>query len=174
MSAGDAVNPFAFAFLIESDGSENRRQDHAWSMNPSERFMKANLAVSLRPRNSGREDGEISAREVQVAGGGTESEVSPAVGRTGALAGGAERGGDGRNQRNCGDQADALMNFQHVRALVEPGLKLRIALRQRGRKTQVLERRRLGVIGRRRLLFLRISLGLIRGNLSTRLVRSCR
>ena len=112
MSAGDAVNPFAFAFLIESDGSENRRQDHAWSMNPSQRFMKANLAVSLRPRNPGREDGEIGAREVQVAGRGPESEMRPAVARTCGLAGGAERGGDGRNQRNRGDQADTLMNFR--------------------------------------------------------------
>jgi hypothetical protein len=32
-----------------------------------------------------------------------------------------------------------LMNFQHVRAFVEPSLKLGIALRQRGRKSQVLE-----------------------------------
>ena len=64
------------------------------------------------------------------------------------------------------------MDFQHVRALVEPGLKLRIALRQRRRKSQVLERRSLGIIRRRRLLSLGITLGLIRGSLSTRLIRN--
>ena len=67
MSAGDAVNLFAFAFLIESDGSENGRQDHSRSMNPGQGLMKADLTVSLRSRNPGGENGEIGAREVQVA-----------------------------------------------------------------------------------------------------------
>jgi hypothetical protein len=65
------------------------------------------------------------------------------------------------------------MYLEHVRALVEPRLKLRIALRLRGRKPQILEGWRLGI---RRRLVLRIPLdiflalggcGLIFGGLIT-------
>ena len=46
----------------------------------------------------------------------------------GALAAGGEPGGNGDNQRNGRDQAHPLMNFQHVRALIEQRLMLGISL----------------------------------------------
>src|SRR5450631_1875065 len=97
MRACDPMNFFPFALLIEGDGSQDGSQDHARPMNPGESLVNANLASTLRSRNPGRANREVSAHEIQISRSRAQGQIQITVGRTGASAAGAERSGDRGN-----------------------------------------------------------------------------
>ena len=140
--AGDPVNFFPFAFLIESDGAENGSQDHAWAVNPGKSLVHADLSVRFGSRNFGRADGIVRANKIQISGHRAKSKMGPAVACAGALAAGTDSQDDRGDQWSGIDQTDALMNLKHVRPLVESRLILRVSLGLSRREAEIPERER--------------------------------
>src|SRR6516165_7101177 len=128
MSASDPVNFFPFAFPIESDRSQNRRQYHSWTVNPGQSLVHADGPVSFGSRNLGCADSKVSAGEIQVSRRRAESKMGPAIGGTGALAACEDPGNDRRDYRPSRYQTELLMHLEHVGPFVEPRLILRASL----------------------------------------------
>src|SRR5579872_1526482 len=97
---------FPLALLVEGDGAQDRRQNHAWPMNPSQRLVNTDLAATLCSRNSWRANREVCAHEIEIAGRRSQREVQIAVGSAGTSSSRTERRGDCGNQRYSCDQAE--------------------------------------------------------------------
>ena len=146
---------FAVLLLLEGHGAEDGREDHAGTVNEGQRLVEADGAVLGIVGNLGRADGEVGGGEIQGGGGAAERSVEVEVGVGGfgdglAVAAfglghgpGDERGGHGRE----GDEAETLMNLEHLSALVELGLELGVALGLLRGETEIGER---GLLRRRR------------------------
>src|SRR5579859_129458 len=110
------------------------------AMNLSQSFVQTNVALDLGSWNFRREDGVVSARDVQTCRGGAQSSMQVATRRASGLAG--EEATDDRGaQRNSGDQAQPLMNLQHVGPLVKSRLLRCISLNLTCGETQILQRK---------------------------------
>src|ERR1700692_4047189 len=154
-----AVNFFAVVLLIESHNPQNGRQDHSGAMDPSHGLVETDRTASLGSRHSGRTNGVVSGHEIQISRQSAESRVQITRGCTRVLASGVEGCSNGGNQWNGRNQAQTLMDLQHVSAFIEQGLALGIALGLRGGETKIFEGRfRLAAGGRIRQLGLGSSL----------------
>src|SRR5579859_2106038 len=150
VGGGDAMDLFAGLFLLECHGAEDRSGNHAWSVDKGERAMKTNGAATLGSGYLGREDGVIGGGAIEDGGGATESGMEVKVGLSGLLDGlpipalgvchgtGDDGGGHGDGR----DQAQALMDLEHVCALVEYGLQLGIGFSLLWSEAKIAERRR--------------------------------
>src|ERR1035438_5887770 len=121
VSRGDAVNLMAAVDLVEGHGAEDRREDHSGGMDVDEVFVPLYSAARGLVGDFGSADGVVGGRCVHGDGGAAEGDVEIALGAAAVVAalgrgarGGDACGGDG----NDGDEAEALVDLQHVRAPV--------------------------------------------------------
>src|SRR5580658_7101030 len=98
-------------------------------MNPGHGFMETNRATLFCSINPGCTDGVVSGDSVQVSRERAQSNVQVAGTRASTLAAGAERRDHRGHQGHGRDQAHALVDLQHVSALVEQRLLRSVALR---------------------------------------------
>jgi hypothetical protein len=121
------VDLLTVVFLLVSEDSQDGRENHARAMDPGERFVHADWATRGSAFGLGSAEGKVGSREIEVARDGAEHHVYGAVGVAGFLAPGADRGDDASDQRSGGDEAELLMDLEHVGALIKQRLLLRIA-----------------------------------------------
>src|SRR5262249_37388150 len=134
---GEAVNVLAFVLLLVGEGPEDGRENHARSVDPGERFVKANGASSPRFRYARSANREVGGGEIKVRGNGTQDHVYGAIRVAGIVAACSQRSNHGCHERCGGDQAELLVNLEHVRALVKQGLPLRLTPRLFGRESKI-------------------------------------
>src|SRR2546428_2530447 len=141
MSTRDTMNPFPPTPLIKSHRSQNGCQDHPWGVNPGQRLVQTDGPARCGPRNLGRADREVCAREVQGGRYRAERSVHRAAGRAGAPATCEGPRNDRGDQREGSNQPEPLVDHQHVRPLIEPRLILGTALGLGRREAKVLQRK---------------------------------
>src|SRR2546426_6914930 len=120
MSTRDTMNPFPPTPLIKSHRPQNGGQDHPWGVNPGQRLVQTDWPARSSPRNFGRADRKVGARDVQGGRYRAERSVDRAAGRTGAPATGEGPRNDRGDQRQGSNQPEPLMDHQHMRPLIEP------------------------------------------------------
>jgi len=143
-----AMNFFSVVLLAERHRAQDRRQNHSRPVNPSHGLVEADRTASLGDGTLRRADGVTGGDAIQVAGQSAEGDVQIAGGGAFAASARIERGHHRSNHGDGGDQAHALMDFQHVGALIQQSLLRGVGLRFAFRKAEVRERRRRLVAGR--------------------------
>src|SRR5205807_5730707 len=138
--AGGAMDPLAAAFLLVSHHPEDRRQNHAWTVNPGERLVQADGSPRWSARYLGSEDGIRGGSEIQAGSRAAQSGMQVACGRTGTPPSGHASGDYGRHQRSKGYQPKSLMNLQHVRPFIETCLFLSASLGLLWRESEIPQR----------------------------------
>ncbi len=141
-------------FLLEGHCAQDRRRNHARSVDERERTMKPNRAAALYARHFWREYRKVSRCKVQSSSRASKCRVKIQVGLRGHFnclpvsAFGTDHGtGDERcRHRNCRNQPQLLVNLEHVRTLVEQSLQLNVRLGLLRCKAKVTERRRIALL----------------------------
>src|ERR1039457_6025287 len=122
---GDAVNLLTAVDLIEGHGAEDGRKHHAGRVNVNEVFVPFHAAARVLVGDLGSADGVGGGPGVHSNGSGAEGDVDVARGGVAVVAVFGWRadsadagGGDG----NDGDEAEALVELEHVGAAVHERL----------------------------------------------------
>src|SRR6516225_1562961 len=149
MRTGNAVNLLPPSPLFERKRSQNRRQYHSWTMDPSQRLVQADRATGFRPRDLRCSDREIGGGEIQACCSRAQSGMQIARAWTGAVFADKAARNVCSSQGPGGNQTEALMDREHVRAPIELGLLLGAAPGFGGRETEVREGRFAGGARRR-------------------------
>src|ERR1019366_7981820 len=144
---GDAVDLLTAVDLIEGHGAEDGRKHHAGRVNVNEVFVPFHAAARVLVGDFGSADGVGGGPGVHSDGGGAEGDMDVARGSVavvavlGRRADGADAGG---GDRDNGDEAEALVELEHVGAAVHERLAGGAALGVRRRQSEVAKRRRAG------------------------------
>ena len=152
MRRGDPVDLLAAVSLRIRHRPQDGGQHHARAVDAGQDPVQDDGPARPGPRDLGRADGEVGRGEVQACGRYAQSAMQLAAGRAAISAGGAVGSDQRGDQRSQGYQPEALMDFEHVRALVEPRLIRCASLGLIRRDAQILQRRRRLVSRRRRWL----------------------
>src|ERR1035441_165959 len=144
---GDAVDLLTAVDLIERHGAEDGRKHHAGRVNVNEVFVPFHAAAGVLVGDFGSADSVGGGPGVHSDGGGAEGDMEIAVGGVAVVAAfrwradGADAGG---GDRDDGDEAEALVELEHVGAAVHDGLAGGATLGVCRRQPEVAKRRRAG------------------------------
>src|ERR1039458_9853602 len=114
---GDAVDLLAAVDLVKRHGAEDGRKHHAGRVNVNEVFVPLHAAARVFVGDLGRADGVGGGPGVHSDGGCAQGDMEIAVGGVAVVAAfrwradGADAGG---GDRDDGDEAEALVELEHV------------------------------------------------------------
>jgi len=141
MVLGDAGGLVSAGDVVEGHGAEDGGEDHAGGVDPDEVFVELDAAAGgagVGDAGSAdgviggctvHTDGEAGNADVDIAGGGVAVAVFVGSGSGGGDAGSGD--GDG------GEEAELLVDLEHVGAAVEAGLSVGVGLGLVGSKAEV-------------------------------------